>query len=348
MQSQNEQGILYLSQKDVEQICQELDSVEIIREAFILHGSGQTVLPDEAYLTWRNGHGEQVRSLGLPAYVGGAINKAGIKVINGNIHNPSRGLPRASGLTLLFDENSVRILSVMEGAYLSSLRTASVSLLAVEILQGSPICSVAVIGAGVLAMAHIELLLKRLPALQVIHIFDLSQQRIQVLHDQIQEQLQQRKVVFHAVESAEEAIKEAQLIITATTTTEGYIRYSWLQAGAILVNISLDDPLPEVVFQADSVIVDDWGLVKSDTRRLIGRMYRQGQVVGPNEKVEGSTQRQIDAEMSDIVTGKKKGRNSNHDIILVNPFGLAIEDVALSARVYQHALQHNIGIWLER
>lgn len=348
MQNQIEQGILYLSRKNVEQICQDLDSVEIMRGVFKLHGSGQTVLPDEAYLTWRNTHGEQVRSLALPAYVGGTINKAGTKIINGNISNISRGLPRANGLTLLYDDTSVYILSMMEGAYISSLRTASVSALAVEILQGPPISSVAVIGAGVLARAHIELLLKRLPEPYTIQMFDLQQQRVQELQDQIARLLQQKNVTLTSVQSAEEAIANAQLVITATTTTTGYIHYNWLQPGTILINVSLDDPLPEVVSRADKVIVDNWQLVKNDSRRLIGRMYRQGHVIGPDEKRESDAPRQIDAELSDIVIGKKSGRESDSDIILVNPFGLAIEDVALAAHVYQRALQENIGIWLER
>jgi N-[(2S)-2-amino-2-carboxyethyl]-L-glutamate dehydrogenase len=343
-----EQGILYLSRSEVEQICQELDSVEIIREVFKLHGAGQTVLPDEAYLTWHNTQGEQVRSLGMPAYVGGTVNMAGIKIINGNIQNPTRGLPRANGLTLLYDETSVHILSVMEGALLSSLRTASVSLLAVETFKGPPITCVALIGAGVLARAHIELLLKRLPELQTIQIFDLNQQRVQELYEQVKEQLHQKKVVFAPVQSAEEAIVAAQLIIPVTTTTTGYIRYEWLQPGAILVNVSLDDPLPEVVLRATSIIVDDWGLVKNDPRRLIGRMYRQGTVVGPDEQIEGNHQRQIDAELGEVLLGKKDARTSKDDIILVNPFGLAIEDIALATHVYRRALQSQRGIWLER
>ncbi|WP_236601964.1 hypothetical protein [Ktedonobacter sp. SOSP1-52] len=283
----------------------------------------------------------------MPAYVGGSINRAGTKIINGNINNPSRGLPRANGLTLLYDDASAHILSIMEAAYISSLRTASVSMLALECVKDVPVSCAAIIGAGVLARAHIELLLKRLPELRTIQIYDMSQQRVQELHDQIEGLLQQKNVSFNRVQSAEEAIVAAQLIIPATTTTVGYIRHDWLQRGAILINVSLDDPLPEVVLRADRIIVDDWGLVRSDSRRLIGRMYRQGQVVGPGERVETSDQRQIDAELGDIVTGKKRGRISTDDIILVNPFGLAIEDIALAAHVYQSALQKNIGIWLE-
>jgi N-[(2S)-2-amino-2-carboxyethyl]-L-glutamate dehydrogenase len=123
-----------------------------------------------------------------------------------------------------------------------------------------------------------------------------------------------------------------------------------LQPGAILVNISLDDPLPEVVFQAEKVIVDDWPLVRSDPRRLLGRMYRAGQICGPDEALpeSGKTCRRIDAQIGDLVLGKKSGRETLDGVILVNPFGLAIEDIALASRVYQIAQTAQLGLWLPR
>ena len=135
----------------------------------------------------------------------------------------------------------------------------------------------------------------------------------------------------------------------ATTTTTGYIEFDWLEPGSILVNISLDDPLPEVVFKADKVVVDDWNLVKNDPRRLIGRMYRAGQILGPDDSAENQPDaRRIDAQLGEVVLGTRSGREHVDDIILVNPFGLAIEDIALATYVYRAALQQNVGIWLER
>ncbi len=347
-----EDRVLYLSRKDVESACADIDSVAIIRELFKLDGSGQTILPDEAYLGWTNDQGEQVRSLNMPGYIGGSLNYAGTKIINGNIANPLRGLPRASGLTLIYDKTSVRINCIMEGAYLSSLRTACVTALSADIFKGREIESVAIIGAGVLAQAHIELLTKRLPHLRSIRIFDLSRERIAALEAIVEPVLREHGVELQKAPTAKEAIEAAQLVVPVTTTTTGYIQFDWLRSGAILVNISLDDPLPEVVFQADKVIVDSWGLVKSDPRRLIGRMYRAGQIIGPDEpdeNVEDKQQRRrIDAELGDILIGSKVGRDHLDDIILVNPFGMAIEDVALAAHVYQKALKLSMGVWLER
>ena len=350
MMNQKDDRILYLSGKDVQQACQEIDSVAIIREVFAMHGSGQTILPDEAYLGWTNVKGESVRSLSMPAYVGGTLDMAGTKIINGNIANPARGLPRASGLTLLFDPTTIRIVCIMEGAYISSLRTASVTALSVDLFNGNNIQTMAIIGAGVLARAHIELLVKRLPHMRQIQLFDLDEQRIATLQQQVAPILEAKGIVTQATRTAEEAIRSAQLIVPVTTTTQGYIHFDWLQAGTLLVNISLDDPLPEVVLRADKVIVDDWNLVKNDPRRLIGRMYREGKVIGPDDSMEvaGSDSRRIDAQLGEIVTGAKAGRTNANEIIVVNPFGLAIEDVALAGHVYRKARDAGMGVWLER
>jgi N-[(2S)-2-amino-2-carboxyethyl]-L-glutamate dehydrogenase len=350
MAFQTDDRILYLSRKDVERACQGLDSVAVIREVFKLHNAGETILPDEAYLGWNNEEGESVRSLNMPGYVGGSLRAAGTKIINGNIANPRRGLPRASGLTLLYDSVSVRPVCIMEGAYISSLRTASVTALAAELLQGEEIECLAIIGAGVLARAHITLLVERLPHLRQIRIFDMEKERIISLQLELAPVLETTRVEMQPVATAEEAIRPAQLIVPVTTTSTGYIQYSWLQAGSLLVNISLDDPLPEVVLQADTVIVDDWNLVRNDPRRLIGRMYREGKVIGPDEAVEaaGKGCRRIDAQLGEIVAGTKTGRRSLKDIILVNPFGLAIEDVGLAACVYQAARDLGLGVLLER
>src|ERR1700739_3568011 len=136
--------MLYLGREDVGEICNELDAVALIAEVFRLKAAGEIILPDEAYLSWKNRHGEPVRSLNMPAYVGGKFSAAGTKLINSNPANPKRGVPRASGLTLLFDEENVRVTCVMEGAYISALRTAAVSTLSVSLLGSAPIHSAAV------------------------------------------------------------------------------------------------------------------------------------------------------------------------------------------------------------
>ncbi|BCL83220.1 ornithine cyclodeaminase [Ktedonobacteria bacterium brp13] len=348
----NESGnnkILYLSSKDVEAACQQLDTVAIIREMFTLHARGETKLPDEAYLGWANELDEPVRSLNMPGYLGGSIHMAGTKIINGNIANPTRGLPRASGLTLLYDNTTVQVACIMEGASISSLRTACVTTLSMELLRGKAIEHIAIIGAGVLALAHIRLVIQHIATVRQISIYDFSTARIDALYAQLSPLLQEHQISWHVASSAEMAVRPAQCIIPVTTTVVGYIPFSWLQPGAILVNVSLDDVLPDVVFQADKIFVDDWNLVKADSRRLLGRMYQAGEILGPEEAETGTSgqQRRIDGLLGSIVLGKA-GRTDEDEIILVNPFGMAIADIAIASHVYQVALQSGLGLWLER
>ncbi len=257
-------------------------------------------------------------------------------------------VPRQGGM-LLFDATSVRVNCIMEGAYLSSLRTASVTLLSAELFKGREIENVAILGAGVLAQAQIELLVKRLPHVRSISIFDLDRTRIAALKAELATVQQLHEIEWRETSTAEAAIRKAQLIVPVTTTTTGYIHYDWLEPGSILVNISLDDPRPEVVFKADKVVVDDWNLVKNDPRRLLGRMYRAGQILGPDETVENQPHmRSVDAELGEVALGTRPGREHADDIILVNPFGLAREDIALATHVYRAALEMKMGVWLQR
>ncbi len=347
---ETQDNILYLTRKEVIAACQKFDCVEVIRQVFRWHALSETHLPDEAYLGWTNAANENLRSLNMPGYIGGELNVAGTKIINSNPANLKYGLPRASGLTLLYDTMTARVLCIMEAAYLSSLRTACVTALATELCAGPKIETIALLGAGVLAEAHITLLLQRQPQVRHIRMYDLQPDRVYACRQNVLSVLEQYGVEMTLAESAQAAIEGAELIVPVTTTTTGYIQYSWLKPGAILVHVSLDDALPEVVFQADKVIVDDWNLVKSDSRRLLGRMYRAGQIVAPDddETIVEQGQRKIDAQIGDLVLGTRKGREREDDIILVNPFGLSIEDIGLAAHVYRIALEHQLGCYLER
>src|SRR5262249_13439926 len=175
-------GILYLAGDDVRRAIQEIDPVAVVAAALQRHGAGQTTVPDEGYLPWSPAPGEAARSLAMPGLVGDPTGPAGsaaagVKIINGNPANVSPGWPRASGVPLLSDIATARIPSIMEGARISALRTASVTAVAAGALSGPPVRTLAVIGAGALARAHLDLLPGRLPHLANVRLYDLDPAR---------------------------------------------------------------------------------------------------------------------------------------------------------------------------
>ena len=109
--------------------------------------------------------------------------------------------------------------------------------------------------------------------------------------------------------------------------------------------MSLDDPLPEVIARADRIFVDDWGAIVADGRRLLGRMARAGHVRSRESDGDG---RPIDGELGELLNGARPGRTRPDEIIVVNPFGLAIEDVALAIKVYRQTEGLGLGKVLER
>jgi ornithine cyclodeaminase/alanine dehydrogenase-like protein (mu-crystallin family) len=335
---------LYLNGLDVQRIVDEIDPLALIKEVFRLHATGKTILPDEAYLGWKNTNDEAVRSLNMPAYVGGEFHVSGTKIINSNPANKLRGLPRASGLTLLFDPETTRVRCLMEGSRISALRTAAVSVMCIQELKKKELRSVAVIGSGVIGEAHAMLAMKRVPGLERLLLFDTNATAARALAAKLTASVD-GGIVVESSESARDAVRNSDAIIAATNVTEGYIPYDWLAPGTVVINVSLDDLLPEVMMKADLLFVDDWPLVRSGSRRLLGKMWREGVIAGPRE-VAGSGVRRVDGEIGDIVSGSHAGRLTEAEIVVVNPFGLAIEDIAFAAKVYTMAKERGIGTLL--
>jgi ornithine cyclodeaminase len=335
--------LLYLSASDVATIAGGLDPVALMRSVLSLHAEGETILPAEAYLSWGTPGGGSARSLAMPGQIAGQFNAAGAKIINANVDNPRAGLPRAAGLTILFDPETGRPLCAMHAALISAARTAAVSTVAVRQLRASQGSSAALIGAGRIGQAHLELLVSQVPELTEIAVFDVDRGQAR----QLAEGRGEPSPRLTLAESAEEAIRGASVVITTTTTTTGYIPYVWLSPGAVLVHVSLDDVLPEVVERADLVVVDDWELVRDDDRRLLGRLYRAGQLRGPDgASADGKSGRAVDASIGEILIGAHPGRSDDEQIVLVNPFGMAIEDIAFAQAVYERAQEAEVGVSL--
>ena len=331
--------MLVLSSREVEAICRTLDSVSIVREALVLHAGGDAKLPAEAYLAWDAPEGGRARTLNMPGMVGGSIDAVGTKIINGNPHNVERGLPRASGLTLLFDKNTGRPVCIMDAAFISALRTAAVSLLCLQALHGPAAIRLGVSGAGYLALHHILLLANRCK-MDRISIYDTKRSRAEALQKEIRSRGMQLPIYLS--ESVRSLVGEATCVLTTTTTSTPYISYAMIEPGALLINVSLDDFDRDVFLRADKLYVDDWSLVSADEHRLLGRLSREG-LVADRDTPSPRGGRVIDGSIGQLLAGNCRGRMHEREIILVNPFGMAIEDIAVAQNVYRQAIAQCIG-----
>ena len=335
--------LVYLDATQVEHACRALDPVRVVTKAFEAIMAGDAEVAPEAALRWTAADGTAARSLALPARYGEA---RGCKIINACIGNPRRGLPRAHGLILLFDPDTAMPVCVMDAAYISALRTAAVSVAALLAVRGSGMAGrhVAFVSCGKLARAHADLLAAHL-TIERVSVHDAVEEHAAAFAAELRQSIPATAV--EVATSPEAAMRDAAVVVAATTTTLPYAELRWLAKGATFFNVSLDDATEEMLTGCEHLFVDDWRLVSDDQTRLLGRLASRGMVTGPGS-VPPPGARNVDAELPQLLCGGYRRSVMDEDRVVVNPFGMGVHDVAFAAHVYETAHAGGIGTWLAR
>jgi N-[(2S)-2-amino-2-carboxyethyl]-L-glutamate dehydrogenase len=338
-----EDRLLYLNSSDITRICADIDPLRCVAEALRQHAEGTASVGDEGALRWSPAEGQSARTLNMPGLLA-APTVVGTKIINANTGNPDSGLPRADGLTLLFDPSTARPSVILQGAEISALRTAAVSTLVARHLQNGTPITLALLGAGKIAETHAVLMTKYLEIDSVL-IYDRIPARGQALAERLCGLGSSFRRVVTA--EAEYAVTTANVVVAATTASSAYVPYSWIARGTTVINVSLDDIDADAYIKSDLLYVDDWQLITADTQRLLGRLAREGKVSGPGDSAPASG-RSVTGTIGQLLTGNCPGRENVEQTVLVNPFGMAIEDLALAQAVYTAAVSRGLGTLLDR
>jgi ornithine cyclodeaminase/alanine dehydrogenase-like protein (mu-crystallin family) len=336
--------LLYLSRADVIRAATTIDPVAVVRDALLQHAHGRTALPAEAYLAWHTADGSFARSLALPGAIWDAEPALGVKLINSSLANPGHGRTRARGLLVQFARETAYPIAILEGAYLSALRTSAYTALSAQLLGPTDPDKIAVIGCGALGEAHVRMLASACPEAHFA-LYDSIPGR----HAAMSAALVAEGLNCVAAGGAREAVEGAGIVVTVTTTTTGYLPHAWLAPGTLVAHVSLDDVLPDVVRLADLIVVDDWDLVSTDERRLLGRLYHAGELIGPHGESSGMAAApaatRVSTSLPEVLAGRHPGRCRPDEIVLSNPFGMGILDVAMGAAALRSA--HRLGVGVE-
>ncbi|RNB59004.1 2,3-diaminopropionate biosynthesis protein SbnB [Brevibacillus gelatini] len=330
----NQPSILYLSKSDILQLGGNSSDLYVtaVSRALELHAKGDFVQPLKPYLRVNEANGHIAdRIIAMPAYVGGEAPVSGLKWIGSKHDNPSkRGLERASGLIILNDPVSNYPIAVMETSLISAMRTAAVTVIGARYLAKKDFQTVACMGCGVIASTQLRSMLEQFPQIATIYLFDLNSDAARRLADQLREKAPSVEVVIAT--SAEQAVRAGEVVITCTVVDKPYIPFEWLQKGAFVSNISIMDVHKEVFLKADKVVVDDWDQSNRE-KKVINQLVLEG----------AFSREQLHAELGEILLGKKAGRESADEIILLNPMGMAVEDISSAYEIYQKAVAENVG-----
>ena len=324
--------LLYLSDADVLAAGADMTlAVTAVEEVLALHARNEVNLPSKVILDLdERRHG---RINAMPAYVGGAVKMCGLKWIAGFPNNPVReNLPRAHALIVLNDSQTGLPLAIMEATRISALRTGAVTGVGARYLARPASATVGLIGAGVQARTQLEALQTVLAGLTAVRIFDVRREAAEQFAAWAGERWPGLDVVV--AEDAEQAVREADCLVTATVADEPIVKAAWLAPGVFFAHVgSYQEEEEAVILEADKVVVDVWEEVLHRRTPLLAQMYEAG-------KIDAS---RIHADIGAIVTGDKPGRETEDERIFFSPLGLGSEDVALAAAIYRCALELGLG-----
>jgi 2,3-diaminopropionate biosynthesis protein SbnB len=321
---------LYLTQADVRATGVNMPMVcDAVEDAFRLYHQGRTILPHKVVLDM--GERERGRGNAMPAYVGGDYDAFGIKWIAGFPQNPIlHGMPRATGFFILNDSEKGIPLAIMDCTLLSAMRTGAVTGVGAKYLARRDSESVAMIGTGVQARTQLEALKVALPGLKEARAFDIRRQAAEQYAEEMSQKL---SMAVRAVDKAEAAVRDADVVVTVTVADEPIVKDAWIKPGSYFSAVgSYQEEEFAVVQNSDKVVVDGLEHVLHRETPVIALMVTQGMI----------EERDI-LELGAIVCGEAPGRETSEERIFFSPIGMAIEDVCTCHKVYQLAVEKGIG-----
>lgn len=270
----------------------------------------------------------------MPAYRSGDHGAFGLKAICVFPENPAQGKDAHQGAVTLFSCETGELLALMNASEITAIRTAAVSAVATRLLAREDAVELGIIGAGVQARTHLAALasVRKIRRARVAaRTFSHSRK--------LAEEMQPRfSFPIEPVETNEQAVRDADLIVTATSSLEPVIQRDWISPGAHVNAIGTHSPKSREVDSATMasarIFVDRRESALNESGDYL--LAAAEGVVGP-ESILG--------EIGELLIGRKSGRTSTSEITLFKSLGLAIEDVACADFLYRKAQQQSVGTW---
>jgi ornithine cyclodeaminase len=325
--------VRFLSRDDVIRALPMADAIEAMKSAYGQLSAGQADMPLRGRVSGKN----DGMTLVMPAYLQGT-GHLGVKIASVFPQNTAKNLPIIYAMVLALDAETGRALALMEGSSLTAIRTGAGAGAATDILARPDSSVVAIIGSGVQAKTQLEAVCT---ARNIERVYVYSPTRAKAerfMHEMIECPWSPDSIIVS--DSSEEAIREADIVCTATTSTTPVFDGSQLRAGTHINGVGsyrLDmQELDEITLQKSLIVVDSYEAVMAEAGEIVTAM-KNGVI----------SEDAIHAEIGDIINGKKSGRENDEQITFFKSVGVAVQD-AISAHVaLQNAEREGIGTLLE-
>jgi alanine dehydrogenase len=307
--------LMLLRQEDVERLLDPAAMLDVLAQGFADLSAGNVVAPGRSGVETQEGV-----LLAMPGWLPGS--PIGVKLVAAFHGNPARGLPGHQALICLFDPETGTPLAVMDGTHVTALRTAGGAALSTRLLARPDAPRLAIIGGGVQAVSHAHLL----PLVR-----DTEEIRVWSRAAEGAERVAAVEPRCRVVATAEEAVRDADVVCLCTSATEPPVRAEWIAPGTHVTSVGYHPPGGEL----DRALVERGHLFVESREAFaappVGSAELQG--LDPDKGTE----------LGEVILGRRPGRESLEEITVYKSMGHAMEDVVTASLVYQAALAEGVG-----
>lgn len=324
--------MLLLSKDDIQKFYTLKDCIEAVSDAFKLFSAGKVDVPLRTQIKKQNG---QDTFLCMPAFCE-EYEASCVKVLNMFPNNIDQGLASINAQVLNIDAKTGIVDTVMDGSYVTQLRTGAASGVAFKYLAKKNCHKGALIGAGGQAETQLEAMLAVRDLAEVM-VSDLDYQRAQQFAEKMSQKLPNTQII--AAKSADEAVKDADLIISVTTSKKPVYDADNIKPGATVSGVGsyqpeMQETPSELLAKADKIYFDSQDAVLAEAGDLLKPLA---------EKV--ITEENFTGDIGKVISNELPGRANDQEIIFFKTVGIAAQDLTTAKSIHDKAVAEGFGTY---
>ncbi|HET9747254.1 MAG TPA: ornithine cyclodeaminase family protein [Chitinophagaceae bacterium] len=311
---------LFINKDKIASLLPMNECIDVMKKMFHSLAAGECLQPLRNIMRLPEGNGV----LGMMPGYANKLGVMGIKVITVFHANSEAGLPSHQGIVMLFDAKNGQPLMLFDALEITAIRTAAASAVATTLLSRKDSSTLAVIGSGEQARRHIEAMLL-VRDIKQINIWSRNAENAKALAETSSSRY---NIPITLSKDVRDAIMNAHIICTVTASKEPVVKGDWISAGTHINAVGSSTPMAREL--------DSASIVKS---KLFADCYESifneaGDFLIP--KKEGVvTNDHVKADIGEVLTGTKKGRENNEEITVFKSLGIAAEDIFSAFHIYQ-------------
>ncbi len=326
--------ILVLKESDISPIISMSDIISADREALSIYSNHQSNIPLRTNINVPEFNGQCLFMNGYAA----PAKALGVKIVSVYPDNINKNLTSVPATMVLVNAETGIVNALIDGTYLTRLRTGAISGLATEILSRKDSKILALFGTGGQAITQLEAILT-VRKIELVKVFDIVYERADEFAKKMTVLYSKKynNVKIIAVKSSDEAVENADIITTVTTSKKPVFKIDKIKSNVHINGVGSYTPdmceVPEeVVVKANKIYVD--------TRD--GAINESGDLIGPIKKGLINIEK-INGELGEVINGKIKGRENDDEMTFFKTTGSAVLDLVAAQKIYELAKKNNIG-----